>query len=75
MHVIANRAIADFLPPLPPIPDASGSQGAHLQADPTLSLADPKDRAEQVSRWLRQIAADAGLTGMEQLATKLHLVD
>ena len=72
VHIISNREIADFLPPLRPIPDASGSHGAHLQADPTLSLADPEDRAKQVSSWLCQIAADASLIGMEQLATKLQ---
>jgi hypothetical protein len=62
---------AGFLPPqLRPISDASGSHGAHLQADPALSLADPEDRARQVTRWC-QIAADAGLTGMESLVTQL----
>jgi hypothetical protein len=54
-------------PQLRPIPEATGSQGAHLQADPALSLSDLKDRAQQVTRWLCQIAADAGLTGMENL--------
>ena len=72
LHLVSNREIAGFLPPqLRPIPDASGSHGAHLQADPVLSLADPEDRARQVTRWLCQIAADAGLTGMESLVTGL----
>lgn len=72
LHIVTNREIAGFLPPqLRPIPEASGSHGTHLQADPALSLADPEDRAEQVARWLCQIAADAGLTGMERLVTQL----
>jgi hypothetical protein len=75
LHLISNREIVGFLPPqLRPIPDASGSHGAHLQADPALSLADPEDRARQVTRWLCQIAADAGLTGMENLVTQLPAV-
>jgi hypothetical protein len=72
LHIVSNREIAGFLPPqLRPIPEASGSHGAHLLADPTLSLADPEDRARQVTRWLCQIAADAGLSGMEGLVTQL----
>jgi len=72
LHIVSNREIAGFLPPqLQPIPDASGSRGAHLQADPTLSLADARDRAQQVNRWLCQIAADAGLSGMEKLVAQL----
>jgi hypothetical protein len=72
LHLVSSQEIAGFLPPqLRPIPGAAGSQGAHLQADPALSLADPGDRAQQVTRWLCQIAADAGLTGMESLVTQL----
>jgi Putative DNA-binding domain len=72
LHLVSSREIAGFLPPqLRPIPGATGSRGAHLQADPALSLADPEDRAQQVIRWLCQIAADAGLTGMESLVTQL----
>ena len=68
LHLVSSREITGFLPPqLQPIPGATGSRGAHLQADPALSLADPDDRAQQVTRWLCQIAADAGLTGMESL--------
>jgi hypothetical protein len=68
LHLISSREIAGYLPPqLRPVPEATGSQGAHLQADPALNLSDPEDRAQQVTRWLRQIAADAGLTGMENL--------
>ena len=72
LHIVSSREIAGFLPPqLRPIAGATGSRGAHLQADPALSLADPEDRAQQVTRWLCQIAADAGLAGMEALVTHL----
>lgn len=75
LHIVSSREIAEFLPPqLRPIPDATGSHGAHLQADPALSLADPAERAQQVIRWLCQIAADAGLTGMESLTAQLSPV-
>jgi hypothetical protein len=68
LHLISSREIAGYLPPqLRPVPGTTGSQGAHLQADPALNLSDPQDRAQQVTRWLCQIAADAGLTGMEKL--------
>ena len=76
LHAVSSREIADFLPSqLQPIPGATGSLGAHIQADPALSLADPEDRAQQVTRWLCQIAADAGLTGMEGLVTQLPPAD
>lgn len=75
LHIVSNREIADFLPPqLRPIPEAGGSYGAHLLADPTLSLTDTRDRTQQVTRWLCQIAADAGLTGMESLVTQQLLL-
>jgi Putative DNA-binding domain len=75
LHLVSNREIAGFLPPqLRPIPDASGSHEAHLQADPSLSLAEEQDRGRQVARWLCQIAADAGLAGMEHLAAQLPSV-
>jgi hypothetical protein len=67
LHVVSGHEIAGFLPPLQPIAGATGSHGAHLRADPALTIADPDDRARQVTRWLCQIAADAGLTGMERL--------
>ena len=68
VHAVSNGEIARLLPPnLWEIPGATGSHGAHLRADPALSLADPEDRARQVIRWLCQIAADAGLSGMERL--------
>ncbi len=73
-HLVSDHKIAGFLPPqLQPIAGATGSRGAHLRADPALTLADSDDRAQQVIRWLCQIAADAGLTGMERLVTQLPL--
>jgi Putative DNA-binding domain len=72
LHLVSSREIAGFLPSqLQPIAGATGSRGAHLQADSALSLADAHDRAQQVTRWLCQIAADAGLTGMESLVTQM----
>jgi hypothetical protein len=71
LHVVTGPEIAGFLPPLRPIAGATGSHGAHLETDPALTLADPGDRGRQVTRWLCQIAADAGLLGMERL-TKLQ---
>jgi hypothetical protein len=63
LHLVSSREIAGFLPlQRQPIPGAPGSRGAHLQADPALTLADGRDRAPHVRRWLCQIAADAGLT-------------
>ena len=70
LHIVSGQEIAGFLPPLQPIPGATGSHGAHLRADPALSLPDPNDRATQATRWLRQIAADAGLSGMEHLTKR-----
>jgi hypothetical protein len=73
LHVVSGPEIAKFLPPqLLPIAGVTGSRGAHLQADPALSLADSDDKTQQVTRWLCQIAADAGLTGMERLVTQLQ---
>ena len=69
LHLVSSREIAGFLPQqLQPIPGAAGSRGAHVQADPALALTDPEERARQVARWLCQIAADAGLSGMEEPA-------
>jgi hypothetical protein len=69
LHIVSPHEIADFLPPLQSIPEATGSRGAHLRADPALSLSDPEDRTIQVTRWLRHIAADAGLAGIERLTS------
>jgi hypothetical protein len=71
LHVVSGHEIAGFLPPLQAIAGATGSRGAHLSADPALTMADPGDRARQVTRWLWQIAADAGLIGMERLTQQL----
>ena len=50
LHLVSSREIAGFLPPqLQPIPGATGSRGAYLQADPALSLPDPGNRAQQVT--------------------------
>jgi len=70
LHVVSPHEIAQFLPPLQPIAEGTGSRGAHLRADPALSLSDPEDRAAQATRWLRQIAGDAGLTGIERLTRR-----
>jgi hypothetical protein len=70
LHIVTGYEIAGFLPPLQPITGATGSHGAHLRADPTLDLTDPEDRAAQATRWLCQIAADAGLAGMERLTQR-----
>jgi hypothetical protein len=70
LHVVSPHEIVQFLPPLQPIPEVTGSRGAHLRADPASSLSDPEDRAAQATRWVRQIAADAGLTGIERLTRR-----
>jgi Putative DNA-binding domain len=70
LHIVSGQEMAGFLPPLQSIAGVTGSRGAHLRADPTLTLADPDDRTEQVTRWLCQIAADAGLMGMERLVRR-----
>jgi len=54
LHIVrGGQEIAQFLPPLPAIHGAGGSHGAHLQADPALSLAEPEDRSRQVTVALR----------------------
>jgi hypothetical protein len=68
IHVVSDKEIARFLTPyLRPVPGAQGSRGAHLRADPALSLADPAARVQQTKRWICQISADAGCQGMENL--------
>jgi hypothetical protein len=57
---------------LTPIPDAGGSHGANLAADPSIDLHDPEGRTVQVDTWLQQIALDAGLRGMERLLEGFH---
>lgn len=68
VHIVSREEVTRLLPPqLWQIPGATGSHAAHLRANPAVSLTDPVDRARQVVRWLCQIAADAGLSGMERL--------
>jgi hypothetical protein len=58
LHLVSNREIAGFMPPqLRPIPDAGGSHGAHLQADPALSLAEatPQQLAIALERRLELV--------------------
>jgi hypothetical protein len=43
VHIISVQEIARFLPPLRAIPGATGSRGAHLRADPALTLSEPED--------------------------------
>jgi hypothetical protein len=65
VHVVSGEDIA--LPPLREIPGATGSRGAHLRARPGPDPVRTRRPARQVIRWLCQIAADAGLSGMERL--------
>ena len=51
-------------------PRRSRSRG--LVFDRVLDLSDPADRAEQADQRLIQMAADAGLLGMEQLVSEMH---
>jgi hypothetical protein len=51
---------------LSPIPEAGGSHGVHLLADPARDLAEQVERRDQGAAWLAQIALDGGLLGMEQ---------
>jgi Schlafen, AlbA_2 len=73
LHMVTARPVIEVLDTmgLRPIPDAGGSNGANLLADPTRDLADPDDRRDQVTAWVTQIAMDAGLRGMEQLLRQL----
>jgi Schlafen, AlbA_2 len=73
LHIVSGPAMPDLLPArLSPIRDGGVSHGAHMLADPALDLSDPAERAEQVDRWLIQMAADAGLRSMEQLVSKMR---
>jgi len=40
--------------------------------NPALDVSEPAEHAEQVERWLIQMAGDAGLTGMEQLVSEMR---
>jgi hypothetical protein len=72
LHVVSGPPMPDLLPPLHPIRDGGISHGAHMLADPALDLSNPLERAAQVNRWLNQMAADAGLLGMEQLVADMR---
>ncbi|HET9894587.1 MAG TPA: ATP-binding protein [Streptosporangiaceae bacterium] len=68
LHLTSRPPMRDLLPAqLRPIRDGGESHGAHMLADPALDLADPRERGDQVEQWLVQMAADAGLLGMEQI--------
>jgi hypothetical protein len=74
LQVVGGPAMPDLLPAqLSPIRDGGVSHGAHM-ADPALDLSEPAERAEQVDRWLIQMAADAGLRGMEQLISDMRRI-
>ena len=73
LHVVSEPPMPELLPAhLSPIRDGGVSHGTHMLADPALDLSDPADRGEQANRWLIQMAADAGLLGMEQLVSKMR---
>ena len=73
LHVVSGPPLPDLLPTgLFVIRDGGVSHGAHMLADPALDLSDPADRTEQADRWLIQMAADAGLLGMEHLVSEMH---
>lgn len=74
LHIVSEPEIADLLPvQLSPIQGGGVSHGAHMLADPALDLSEPGERARQADRWLIQMAADAGLTGMEQLVSEMRV--
>lgn len=54
------------------IPGAGSSRGASLIVNPSNDLRVPMERASQVDDFLREIAMDAGLEGMEACLSDLH---
>jgi hypothetical protein len=74
MDFVTGPIVRDLLQPagLVPIPGAGQSHGANLLANPTLDLADPRERELQLDDWLQQIALDAGLSGMESVLSSYH---
>ncbi|MBF9071733.1 AlbA family DNA-binding domain-containing protein [Streptacidiphilus fuscans] len=74
VHIRTGRQVSEVLDTsaLTPIPNAGGSQGAHLLVDPALDLADPTERWRQVTLWMEQAALDAGLLGMEAVLKGLN---
>ncbi len=72
VHLVSDHEIAALFPAwLQPITGVTGTRESHLLADPSLNLVLDDERASQVSRWLRQIAQDAGLVGMDRLAMQV----
>jgi hypothetical protein len=54
------------------IPEAGSSRGASLLVNPANDLRVLAERAGQVDDFLREIAMDAGLEGMEACLRDLH---
>jgi hypothetical protein len=66
LELAAGRNMDGLLDPdLPLIPGAGTSRGASLLFNPGYDLNDPGERANQVNEFLREMAMDAGLLGME----------
>ena len=55
------------------IPDAGTSHGTNLYADPSLDLSDETERQVQIDEWMKHLALDSGLRGMEAVLTLLHM--
>lgn len=74
LALVTAQNVSDLLQPdgLAQIPGAGQSCGANLLTNPTLDLADPRERQIQLDDWLQQIGLDAGLTGMESLLAAYH---
>ena len=74
LALVTAQNVSDLLQPdgLAQIPGAGQSRGANLLTNPTLDLADPRERQIQLDDWLQQIGLDAGLTGMESLLAAYH---
>jgi hypothetical protein len=73
-HLYTGPAVDEllYLQMLTPVAGAGGSHGASLMADPTIDLGAPDGRLAQLDTWMRQIALDAGLQGMERLLAVLR---
>jgi hypothetical protein len=67
VEFVSGRNVDDLLEQgsLRLIPDAGNSRGASLLVDPGNDLRTPAERVRQVDDFLREIAMDAGLEGME----------
>ena len=72
VHFVSGPPAAELLPPqLMAIRDGGESHGAHMLSYPELDLSDSSDRREQCLSWIRQMSADAGLLGMDELVDQL----